>query len=178
MWNLARGVLPLGHRAFTHATLTMHCPVCMTSERSQHSLYDCLIPAALIGRVKGQCDPPGNAYASVRYLKPLPKKSINLFVLVITETMFQVWKVLCFAVYGEKAPTLNVSKGRICYEIRFHHCGYHYKRLPPILPEATLDVLQIQTSHTPLRVDNSGDFRKFSRPIAYTHNHPGYLSSR
>lgn len=120
MWKLARGVLPLRGRAFTRATLTPRCPVCMMSETSQHAFYDCLIPAALIDRVKDQFELPGIPYPSVRYLNPLPNKSINQFVLIIAEIMFQVWKVRCSAVYGEEAPGLNVIKGRIRSEIGFH----------------------------------------------------------
>lgn len=115
MWHYTRGILPIRHRTFVSATsgLADVCPLCGTRETPEHVFYDCLLPAALLQRMRDLFKLPGIPCPTFRLFNPLPNDGCRQFVLTIAKINYQVWIARCRAAYSTQTPSLHEVKGKI-----------------------------------------------------------------
>ncbi|KAK8781162.1 hypothetical protein V5799_017498 [Amblyomma americanum] len=122
MWRFARGILLIKRRTFVSRSsgLVDTCPFCGTAETSTHIFQDCVIPAALLERLRDLFGLPGIPFQTIRYFNPMPGEARNQFALALAEISYQVWVARCHAAYSGRIPDLMEVKNKIRKELWFH----------------------------------------------------------
>lgn len=92
MWRYVRGILPIRRRTLVSAAsgLIDACPFCGTRETPEHVFYECVLPSALLGRLRDLYELPGIPYPTVHFLNPLPSEGRRQFVLALVEVSYQI----------------------------------------------------------------------------------------